>query len=149
MYDNSIYQHYKILDCFNLYRNECVNNNCDYMIRTRLDIEFTSNITQYLDRLENSPELDVLMHWDLFAIGRPNIMMCYFTGLEHNYGKYNFNAKLINAPLICHEYFTLEKFRWTYAPEIQLFEMLFEYCNVNNDDINIKINSIVCCEICR
>ena len=35
-YDGSIHQHYKILDCYNLFRNES-NLPCDYMIRLRMD----------------------------------------------------------------------------------------------------------------
>ena len=36
-------------------------------------------------------------------------------------------------------YHSADKNIWTYAPERQLFEMLFEYCNNNNLDVNNSI----------
>ena len=48
-----------------------------------------------------------------------------------------------------YDYKYLEKHRWAYAPERQLFEMLFEYCNKHNLSINNVIKSISCCFFVR
>jgi hypothetical protein len=33
---------------------------------------------------------------------------------------------------MCHDYKKLDRIRWTYATEVQLFEILFQYCNKLN-----------------
>ena len=35
------------------------------------------------------------------------------------------------------------RYKWTYSPERQLFEMIFEYCKNNNLDINKSIRSLI------
>jgi hypothetical protein len=136
IYQNSIYQHHKILDCYNLYINDNKHRdiNNDIIIRMRLDTIFHSDIMNNLKLLQENTTYQILMARDLFTIGKYSIMKEYRNGLNNNYGNYYFNADLsnINYPLICYDYKTMERIRWTYAPEVQLFEILFEYCNNNN-----------------
>lgn len=145
-YVNSIHQHYKILDCYNLFTNDDSIDNCDYIIRIRMDIEISINILEILKLFTTNPQLNIAMRWDLIAIGRPKIMECYCTGLNYKYGKYNFNVDVPNILPICqkwHFFKNHERSHWAYAPEIQLFAMLFEYCNNNNIEINASIVEII------
>ena len=138
-YENSIHQHYKILDCYNMLRNSNNFNNINYIIRLRLDILINIDLCTLINKLENNLNLQIILGWDFFAIGRPEIMKCYCTGLENNYGNYKFNVIVPRKLPIMEDYHTIDKKRWTYAAERQLFEMIFEYCNNNNHDINIAI----------
>lgn len=138
-YENSIHQHYKIIDCYNMIRNSNNFNDINYIVRLRLDIIINTNLCTLINKLENNLNLQIILGWDLFAIGRPNIMKCYCTGLENNYGNYNYNVIVPKKLPIMLDYHTINKQKWTYSPERQLFEMLFEYCNRNNHDINIAI----------
>jgi hypothetical protein len=146
-YDNSIFQHYKLLDCYNLYKGDCIQS--DYIIRIRLDVIITDNIINLLNLFKSTPSPEIVMCWDLFAIGISNIMECYCNGLNNNYGNYNYNVELTEDPLIMHDYNTCCKKRWTYAPERQLFEMLFEYCNNRKLSINDSIIPVLNCHIVR
>lgn len=144
---NGIRQYYKLLDCYNLFRNDKSFNNADYIVRLRLDYVFTENILNIINFLEKNKETDILMQWDFFAIGRPKIMNVYCTALENKFGTYNFNADLsdLNKLNICPDYKTMNEKKgrqWRYAAEVQLFETLFEYCNKNNYNINTKIKKI-------
>ena len=89
------------------------------------------------------------MRWDFFAVGRPEIMHCYCNGLKGNYGNYNFKTNVPEFPPVMTDYQCAERITWTYAPERQLFEMLFEYCNNNNMKIHESIKSVECCSIIR
>lgn len=152
-YDNSIEQHYKIMDCYNLFLNDSDSDinikNCDYIIRLRLDTEFTMNILDILEIFKINPQIEILLNWDFFAIGKPKIMNYYCDGLNNNYGKYNFQTEVPEIVPIILDYKYIDRYIWTYAPERQLFEMLFEYCNKNNININDSIKSISCCHIIR
>lgn len=152
-YDNSIYQHYKIIDCYNLFLNDNTSDinthNCDYIIRVRLDVEFSINIIDMLDMFYINKKLDIILGWDFFAIGKPNIMYCYCNGLQNKYGKYNYKTDVPKNIDILNYHGMHEKNRWTYAPERQLFEMLLEYCNNNKLSITDTIKSIRCCDIIR
>jgi len=143
-YDNSIHQHYKLLDCYNLYKNdyEVFNKKCDYIVRMRLDTKFTINILNVLQLFVETPQLKIVMDWDFFAIGKPCIMDCYCSGLDYNYGNYNYTTPIPDILPVMHDYNYIDKYRWTYAPERQLFEMIFEYCNNNNLYINTVIKNI-------
>lgn len=139
-YDNSIYQHHKIIDSYNLFLND--NIQCDYVVRLRFDIEFNKDIVELLDNFKKFPELQLLLDWDIFAIGKPDIMKTYCTGLENNYGNYNYNVKVGKDLPVMKDYHEVDRHRWTYAPERQLFEMLYDYCLSNNLDINKTIHSM-------
>jgi hypothetical protein len=136
-YVNSIHQHYKILDCYNLFRNDDLyNTNDTYIVRMRLDTVINKNILDILSLFNNNHDLKISMCWDFFALGTFKIMECYCTGLENNYGNYNYLTIVPDNVPIMVDYKKMDKKKWTYAPERQLLEMLFEYCNVNNIDIN-------------
>jgi hypothetical protein len=149
-YDNSIHQHYKIMDCYNLFINDYDNDinitNCDFIIRLRMDVVFTTNILDILEMFKIDPKLEIAMQWDFFAIGKPKIMECYCNGLNNNYGKYNYKTVVPQINPIMSDYHSVDKIRWAYSPERQLFEMLFEYCNNNNLNINdvIGYNNNIC-----
>jgi hypothetical protein len=135
---NSIAQHWKILSCYNMLKND--NLSYDYIIRVRTDFKFLSNLCELLDFSFREPEFKIFLCWDWFALGKPDMMKCYCTGLENNYGKYK-NQTIIPDVLPIIKNFKNICFlpEWFYAPEKQLFEMLFEYCNNNGLDINKTI----------
>ena len=145
------------MDCYNLFKYDESNTNNknddddddEYIVRIRLDTVFTQNILELLPYFASNPQCEILMDWDFFAIGKPKIMECYCTGLNNNYGNYNFTTVVPDKFPIMACYNTVDKFIWTYAPERQLFEMLFEYCNKNNLQINDAIKAIKCCSIVR
>jgi len=146
-YENSIYQHHKILDCYNLFRND--KETALFIIRIRLDVIIEKNILDILNLFKSDPELQTYCSWDFMSVGKPDIMNCYCTGLENNYGNYSYKTNVPRFLPIMHDYNDTDRIRWTYAPERQLFEMLFEYCNNNNLDINKSIKSDNYCNIVR
>jgi hypothetical protein len=98
-----------------------------------MDVKITQNILDMLELFTQKPEIEIIMHWTEFAIGKPKIMNIYCTGLENNYGNYK---NLINIPNPLMDFNALDLYNWMYAPERQLFEMLCEYCINNNLDVN-------------
>jgi hypothetical protein len=148
-YENSIHQHYKIMDCYNLFANDYTAKKCKFIVRMRMDVEVTENIMGILFLLEENPRSQIIMHWDFFAAGRPEIMSCYCNGLKGNYGNYNFKTNVPESPPLMPDYLNVEKIRWTYAPERQLFEMLYEFCNDNNLKLHEAIKSCQCCSLIR
>ena len=138
-YENSIFQHYKILDSYKLFENN--NINCDYIVRLRMDTLIKTDIIELLNKFKDD-KLELLMDWDLFAIGKPSIMKVYSTGLDNKYGEYNYKTNIGKQVPVMNDYHDLEKRRWTYAPERQLFEMIFEYYVNKGVDINTTIMSI-------
>jgi hypothetical protein len=138
VYPNSICQHHKILDCYNLLRND-QDNKFDFICRIRFDTVLKFDLCKVLDSM--GPKQLLATSWDYFSIGRPVIMDRYCTGLEDRYGLYPFPMD-VGIPNICKQYNDLEPLRWTYAPEIQLFSILFEYCQKNDLDINESLVDI-------
>ena len=130
-------------------RNSEQIDNVDYIVRLRLDIKIETDISSLIAKLENNSNLQIILGWDFIAIGNPEIMDCYCTGLENNYGNYHYNVIIPKELPIMMDYHELDKNRWTYAPERQLFEMLFEYCNNNNLDINNAISDEISSIIIR
>ena len=45
-----------------------------------------------INLLEETKTLEIVCAWDVIIIGRPKIMNCYCTGLENNYGTYNYST---------------------------------------------------------
>jgi hypothetical protein len=113
-----------------------------FIVRIRMDIIIKKNILEIIDLFENDKELQLCCSWDFMGVGKPDIMNVYCSGLEKNYGKYIFNTPVPNELPIMKDYHYLERGRWTYAPERQLFEMLYEYCYNNGLDVNKTITSI-------
>ena len=138
-YDNSIQQHYKLLDCYNLFIDDKNNvGNVNYIIRLRMDIAFTSDLVEMLDFFIKNQQLEILFNWDFFSIGKTEIMKDYCTGLDYNYGKFNYLLFLPQLDFFPDfvEWDKLNKQVWTFAPEIQLFLILFDYCKKNNLNFN-------------
>ena len=121
-------------------------DNVDYIVRIRFDITFKTDICSLITKLETDSNLQIILGWDLAAIGKPEIMDCYCTGLENNYGNYNYNVIVPEKLPIS---YPMGKKIWTYAAERQLFEMLFEYCNNNNIDINSAISKGIATSLVR
>lgn len=141
-YERSIHQHYKILDCFNLYRNDESFKDVDFIIRMRLDCIFKKNICNIINEFNINNKIKIIMQWDHFAIGHEDIMTNYCTGLEDKYGTYFYKTIIPkNIPFI-DKYNSKNYIKWAYSAERQLFEQLFEYCNFNKYNINDTIKSI-------
>jgi hypothetical protein len=149
IYDNSIHQHYKILDCYNLLRQDHEAEDFTYIVRLRLDVIIDTDIFDILHRFTQHPKLQIVIKWDLFALGKPDIMKIYSTGLDHDYGKYTNQVVIPDRLPIMRDYKSLDYQRWMYAPERQLFEMLFEFCNDRKIDINESIYEHSFCTILR
>ena len=130
-------------------RNSEQFDNVDYIVRLRLDTTIETDIRSLITKLETNSNLQIILGWDLVAIGKPEIMDCYCTGLENNYGNYHYNVIIPKELPVMKDYHTIDQKRWTYAPERQLFEMLFEYCNNNNLDINNAISNGISAIIIR
>ena len=143
-YLNTVFQYYKLYDAYNL-----IDEDCDYIVRMRFDTCVIENIINLLNQLEQNPELKLIIKHDVFAIGRKDIMSYYCQTINNKFGEYNYNTVLKEPPNICMEYNELDKTRWTYAAETQVYETLFEYCNMNNLIINNAIKYIDCCFIIR
>ena len=145
-YDNSIYQHHKLLDCYNLFRHDWKENGMDtYVVRLRMDTSIKKNLMDILKMFTCTPKLEIVCSWDHMSVGKPGIMKCYCSGLENNYGNYTNTTIVSEDPKVWNDYRTMEMYQWMYAPERQLFEMLFEYCILNHLDIN---ECMVPCNLC-
>jgi hypothetical protein len=134
-FEGSIYQHYKLLDAYNLLSNDNdVLQQCTLICRLRLDIVINVNILELIDKFIN-PNCEIVCHWDIFAIGRKEIMECYLNVLIKN-GSYT-NEMKMPQNLIIPDYETssCDKNCWSYAPEIQLFKMLCDFCITHNLNI--------------
>jgi len=148
-HEGSIHQHYKILDCYQMAKNDNNIHNSHYIVRMRMDIEMTRDLQEIIGMIDETPELEIVIDGDLFALGTPSIMEWYCTGLENNYGNYNYNIPVPDTLPIMNDYGRDDKKRWTYAAERQLFEMLYDYCVQRNLDINQTIRSAPICVIKR
>jgi hypothetical protein len=137
-YDNSIYQHHKIYDCYNLFKEDNIEN-YDYIVRIRMDIQLYKNIIEIISLFDTKPKLQIVIHHDFFAIGKPEIIDCYCSGLDNNYGNYTYKTYVSDDVPFFYDYHTNDRIKWTYAPERQLFEMLFEYVNKINSNIHEAI----------
>jgi hypothetical protein len=148
-FEGSIHQHYKIYDCFNLLENYTSIYEYDYIIRLRPDLIFDYDISEYIKYLDKNINVHILTRWDFFAIGKPDIMKYYCCSLKNKFGTYNFDTNVddIDSIEICDSDTTFfsGKYKdlkinnphiWTYAPEIQVFETLLEFCDINGLDIN-------------
>lgn len=102
-YENSIHQHYKLMDCYNLFANDTNETESpQYIVRLRMDTAFTMNIIGMIDFLNQHSQTEILMDWDFFAIGKQSIMKCYCNGLSNNYGNYNYNTNVPDIlPISC------------------------------------------------
>jgi hypothetical protein len=148
-YEGSIHQHYKILDCYELAKKNNSVQNCDYIVRVRLDVAFQKSIEDIIRMIETTPSLKIVIDWDFFALGTPDIMEWYCTGLEHNYGNYNYDVPVPETLPVMNDYGRDDKKRWTYSAERQLFEMLYDYCHQHHLDVNQTIVHTNACIIQR
>jgi hypothetical protein len=116
--------------------------NYDYIIRCRLDTEFLSDVANEIEIMNYNTNVHLVGAWDAFAIGRPEIMKRYCCLVaDGKYGTYDYLHKereISNTLIGKHRYHTakLDPLSWYYSPEMQLFEMLFQYFDENNYDIN-------------
>jgi len=148
-HEGSIHQHYKILDCYQMAKKDNNIHNSDYIVRMRMDIEMTRDLEEIIGMIEKTPGVEIVIHYDWFALGKPSIMEWYCTGLEHNYGNYNYNVPVPDTLPVMNDYGRDDIQRWTYSAERQLFEMLYDYCVQRKLDINQTIRSEQLCTIKR
>lgn len=142
-YPNSIRQNYKICDAYNMLQQK--NIHYDFIVKIRFDNTVLTNIMECFKKFEDNAELQIIGQTDMFFIGKPDIMKFYCRSIDRNYGKYNFNLTnhVFNSNIIDYktyqEWKTHEYQRWTYAYEVQVWETLFEYCALNNLDLDKSI----------
>ena len=142
-YSQNVYQFYKWYDAMNLLNNynDTKKEQYDYIIKCRLDIQFVSDIMECIHMLQEKKDIQIIGQRDCFAIGRPPIMQNAYMNLitkplfDFRKTNYNFKNNLIEYDT----YMELKAntsnqgfFQWTYAPETQLYESLYEYCSENN-----------------
>ena len=146
-YTNSIGQFHKILDCYNLFLQDETSKdiNWDYIVRIRLDMIIPVSIQSLILHMNENKSSEICAIYDFFAVGKPEIMDCYCKGLDNNYGSYAYHTDVstYNYIPLMRDYNNKNRKVWTYAPERQLFEMLFEYCIKKNIDINQTIKEIM------
>ena len=143
IYENNVCQYYRLYDCYNLLCNYANVNDYDYIIRIRLDSVINVNITRYLECLDLYEKKLLFGFRDEFGIGRVDIMHEYallvktLADYKIDDNRYNFigNEGLITSS----EYYQLERKRWNYAAETQLYERLFKYCNRKGYSIDDSI----------
>lgn len=82
MHLNGIYQHHRIMDCYNLLKNS-IDFDYDFIIRIRLDIVLTTEITEIINNFNNNPDLELILGYDWFAIGKPKIMEIYCNSIDY------------------------------------------------------------------
>jgi hypothetical protein len=149
-YPTSVLQHYKLLDAFNMYQNDPYE--CDYIVRMRFDCIFHKDILDVLTTFQANPDQQIVASSDHFAVGKPNIMQTYCSLLLHKFGTYTFDSNITYPVQVYNGYSDLPNdtdVSWTYAPEVQLFEGLFEYCKTQSLDIDRTMLGMNCCKIVR
>ena len=153
---NSIHQQYKIRDAYNLLESYTDPNSYFLIFRIRLDIKFTANFMEtIIDIFENNNILELIPGYDLFAAGKPRIMKEYCCGIDNKYGTYNPSNRNIEFKnfVIPYDIYNKLRFneyhRWRYAPETQLFEVIFDYCDKNNVHVDTIVKPFHNCHIVR
>ena len=143
----TIGQFHKILDCYNLFLQDETSKdiNWDYIIRIRMDMIIPVSIQSLILHMNENKSSEICAIYDFFAVCKPEIMDCYCKGLDNNYGSYAYHTDVstYNYIPLMRDYNNKNRKVWTYAPERQLFEMLFEYCIKKNIDINKMIKEIM------
>lgn len=152
-YPVAVAQYYRIYDAFHLMMEYTHGHpeTYDYIIRTRFDITY-SNLIPSLELLDENPSILLCGNWDKFAIGRPVIMREYCCIVANNFGLYDKDTTnhIFNRSLIEYDnFYQAERIRWTFAPEIQLFCCLFDFCDKNQLDIDSTIKVVENIEIVR
>lgn len=155
-YCKSISQQYKIADAYHMFRSSG-DLECDYMVRMRMDIIMRKDfVTEILSLLEaESTKLQIVMQADIFAVGRKETMMDYFSTLENRYGTYTDTlTKESNTSYTFYKQFygnreNVDISRWTYAPETQLFATLLEHCEIYQKNIDEILHLDYFCDIIR
>jgi hypothetical protein len=145
-HENGLHQFYKCYVAFCLLSNY---NEYDYIIRSRLDIEFVTDVQSQIEYLEKNEHAKIIASWDAFAIGKPEIMEEYLCivlkyGIN-DFSKSNHDFKKNIISIEKYNERKYNRYEWKNSPEIQLFECLFEYCSKNNyiiDDTIIGMNNM-------
>jgi hypothetical protein len=130
IYPNTVWQFYRLYDCYNMMCNYESINNYDYIIRARLDTVFKKNIVPKIEELDNNINIHYFGAADMFGIGRIGIMEYYSTMINEKYGTFGEGHKIP------------DELRWKYAPEYQLHFCLNEYCKLNNINPSVALHSI-------
>jgi hypothetical protein len=130
IYPNTVWQFYRLYDCYNMMCNYQSVNNYDYIIRARLDTVFQKNIVPKIEELDSNINIHYFGAADMFGIGRIGIMQYYCTMINEKYGTFGEGHKIP------------DELKWKYAPEYQLHFCLIEYCKLNNINTSMALHSI-------
>jgi hypothetical protein len=147
-HENGLHQFYKCYVAYSILSN--YNQEYDYIIRSRLDVEIMHDVQTQIETLEKNDSAKIISAWDTFAIGKPDIMNEYLS-IINKFGSFNFSK---SNHVFTRNIISIEKYNemkrnkreWAYSPEIQLFECLFEYCAKHNyviDDTIIGVNDMI------
>ena len=157
-YLQNVHQFYKWYDAWNLMDKTEYEYEYDYIIKSRLDIEFISNVMECIHMLQENKDMQLIGQDDWFAIGRPHIMKnAYLNLITKPLFDFRKTNHIFENNLIDFQKYRERKentshqgfFQWTYAPETQLYESLFDYCSTNNMDIDTSIKGKNICFIRR
>ncbi len=145
-FHNYCLQQYKIYDSLKLLQSYSNIHDYTYIIKLRFDNIIKNKFTDYINYLNNNKKLELYSHWDMIVIGRPKIMEHYFTLLP-NYGKYNFTNQRHNMKYGLYgdsnKYYNIKNIISNIiAPEQQIAEHIYKYCNDNNLDIDETVKEI-------
>jgi hypothetical protein len=139
-YYGILYQYYKLFDCLFLLKSFDDIYTYDYIVRLRFDIITENYLSDFLEKLDSNNDTQLFAFKDMIAIGRPDIMNHYFSLLP-KFGTYDFTKNRHKMQdgffLNKNDYYNVKNTDWWItAPEFQLSEHIYDYCNKNNLDID-------------
>ena len=91
------------------------------------------NLDPLFEMIDNLENLQLIADYDFLLIGKLDIMKLFFTMVNEKYGtfgirdpnKYQWNKFIMDRNFY---YNNLNNYEYTYSPEVQMIECLFEYC---------------------
>jgi len=145
-YPIGIIQYHRLYHCYNMMCQYSSNSNVkyDFIVRSRLDVTYTSNFLNLFD-LFNDSNLQICAVDDIVAVGKPEIMHTYCNivdtiGTFENLDKRdNFKVSIIDIEKWI-KFLTEDEFKYNLKySTLQLCEALFLYCDENGLDIDKTI----------
>lgn len=149
-YENSIHQHFKIMKAYELYKAD-VEFSAEVVVRLRMDAQLTRSLLPDIISVAAQKGHKLVGHWDFVAVGSPEVMQHYCTAIHNGYGRYTFQTtfRYRESPPMMSDYFQVDPTRWTLAPERQLFEHMFRFCQERDLVANDVLESQPSCELVR
>ena len=128
-------QYYRLYDVYNLLCNYQAETNTtyDYLMRCRPDIKYIQDLAPLFEMIDHSEKLQLIADYDFLLIGKLDIMKLFLTMVVEKYGTYGLrdpNKYQWNKFIMDHNFYynNLNNHEYTYSPEVQMIECLFEYC---------------------